>query len=366
MKSAEATGSRPELKSRVILVEPRFTGHRLMFVRVLSKAAMAHGINVTLLTSVGCTESEEARAHLDASMTNLEILELPQFSRSIVEDAAKSSGADSIVFLEGDHWMISTLRGKTERHINRTLLILRQRGQSKSKALRAIQTFAKIALRNLVRLSGRARVICILPDSAQRVNKNQVLDPIDFNIDKHTVGAFNAMLSSFSDNPNTRWVGVVGAISKRKNVELLARAIENTKNPDIGLVVAGLSEVPEEILDNWASPLSTSGNPYLRINRILSNNELDALIYSLDVVSVLHDNEGPSAIFSKARAAGSKILAGGSKTLKVAAQRYPSIARWSRLNLKEVTDNLVSILGIPRGKISESSTSDFCEKLLDV
>jgi hypothetical protein len=111
-------------------------------------------------------------------------------------------------------------------------------------------------------------------------------------------------------DPELILVGILGAISDRKNVPMVAEAVSRLGG-DTRLLLAGqltqfvrdwLAEQPPEILD-----------ALIVRDEYLSNESLDAYVAACDVVSIAQDNNGPSGIMGKTLAAGVPVLTAGSR-----------------------------------------------------
>jgi glycosyltransferase involved in cell wall biosynthesis len=105
-------------------------------------------------------------------------------------------------------------------------------------------------------------------------------------------------------------VGILGGISNRKNVPMVADAVRQA-GPDVDLLLAGT--VFEDV-ESWLDTLTDADRQRVIVrNGFLTNEQLDEHVAACDIVAIAHDNNGPSGIMGKAVAAGVPVLSAGSK-----------------------------------------------------
>jgi hypothetical protein len=159
--------------------------------------------------------------------------------------------------------------------------------------------------------------------------RGQIVDPIDLAADYDEA----SIRESFSLSPDRYWFAVLGDVSDRKNVPLIIEALlRSTPHQNLGLLVAGRLEMHIEAgLRERTSELSAHGVQVTIAPRILSDVELDGLIRTVDCLLLTHSNDGPSAMFGKAAAAGTHVVAAGSRSLRRAVAAF-SLGVWSPLD----------------------------------
>ena len=111
------------------------------------------------------------------------------------------------------------------------------------------------------------------------------------------------------------WFGVIGAISKRKNVDLICQALAATDGR-IGLLLAGLIAPDAQVDSERLEQLAARGIEVRQVSQILSDIEIDSAVAAVDCVLLMHSNEGPSGILGKAAATGTRVVAGGAQSLR--------------------------------------------------
>ena len=166
--------------------------------------------------------------------------------------------------------------------------------------------------------------------------------------------------------PGRYWFGVVGAVTARKNLPLIAAALAGLGSKNVGLVVAGkFSDDVRTVIPAVEAVLAESGVPLLVHDRLLEELELDSLIGAVDCVVLAHSNEGSSGIMGKAAVSGTRIAAAGARSLQADCRAIPSISEWAPLAVPEVTRLLAqtSTLGRPT-PYDGLSSRDFVSALL--
>jgi glycosyltransferase involved in cell wall biosynthesis len=105
-------------------------------------------------------------------------------------------------------------------------------------------------------------------------------------------------------------VSIVGAISIRKCVPMVAEAVERA-GPDVDLLLAGtIDDEMQAWLD--ALPPAARTRVHTRLG-FLPDGEIDAYVAASDIVSLALLNPGPSGIQGKALLAGVPVLSAGSR-----------------------------------------------------
>lgn len=154
-------------------------------------------------------------------------------------------------------------------------------------------------------------------------------DPVELTWTKESVNSYR---SSLGLSPARRWVGVFGHVTKRKNLDLVAEAVANCGAKQYGLLVAGvISDEERARCSASLKRLTDQGGEVVFDSRLLSDEELDSAIASVDVVAIAHTSEGPSGIFGKAIASGVGVAAAGATSLREDVERL-GIGEWSKLN----------------------------------
>ncbi|WP_431797734.1 glycosyltransferase [Microbacterium kunmingense] len=182
----------------------------------------------------------------------------------------------------------------------------------------------------------------------------KVSDPV-------VLGTSNVSQTLLGDSDQARpWVAVLGAITRRKNVPIVADAVSRIPGePQVGLVVAGkVDDEARESLEEALEAAHQRGVPTLMVDRHLTDGELDGLVYAADCVVVAHSNEGPSGLVGKAAAAGTPLALAGAESLRRDAETLRNLATWAPLNSEMLAEGIARALTFGRQKAGTGSTPD--------
>lgn len=317
-----------------VIVEPNPTGHRLFYVRLLIDAAVQAGDRVTLVLGPD-PDPEAERLHLGgiSSVTMLR----REVSR--VEDLVSISvslSSDRIVLPDGDRIALRlALRRRWHGSGLIIVLVMRERAQpggpvvlTAAKSLVRTAAFCRVAAMAGVRL-----LVLKSPTWTGRSRFAVALDPIRLSADPSAVADFRRSHAMTEDR---YWFAVLGAVSARKNLPLILEALKSCRTP-AGLLVAGQfdEDVPADARLRLLEA-SAAGNAIV-IDRLLTDEELDAAVAAADCVVLAHSNEGPSGLLGKAAATGTRIVAAGAQSLREDLQANPSIGQWVPLTAEALS-----------------------------
>ncbi len=351
---------------RVLLVEDKFDGHYLYYVRLLALAALERGDEVVLRTRSGLPTTAEGRFYLADLASRIRIIETDDFRPEVVEAAARELGAHHTVVPDADLWLGPiAVRGGWRGPGLLELLVLRTSTQPRPvRGMQAIRTAAKRALMVRVALMPRVRV-SVLKSSVWRG-----VSPLPVTRDPITVATTPkrtaALAKSWGLGDDRTWYAVLGNITDRKNLPMVAAALARVAaSSPVGLLVAGKVEDGE--LERAAPGLDAlrAAGEVVIVDRMLEEDELDAAVAAVDCLVVAHSNEGPSGLLAKAAAAGTRVLTAGARSLRADARRIPTIAAWVPLEVDALARGMRAVPGRPRPRpIVQPGTAAFTDALL--
>ncbi|WP_414172428.1 hypothetical protein [Clavibacter tessellarius] len=222
----------------VLVLEGNGDGHRFYYVRLLADAILAAGGRPVLVTRPGQMDSPQAvefLAGLPASFRSVEVARADVASASVV---ARRLGARRIVVPDGDRHLVSlvTRRGRDLPHV--TALVMREPVLRRDQPLRPLaRQWLKRATMTLAGLR-RSTTVTVLKSSvwAGRSRFPVAQDPVTLAATPADVAAFRERWDMGADR---RWFGVVGAITARKNLPLVAEALARVADEGVGLFVGG-------------------------------------------------------------------------------------------------------------------------------
>lgn len=313
----------------LVIVCPRTEGHRLSYVRLLIEQGNRDSVVPTVLLPTGASEHEDYKVHIaDRGLSY--VLDESSSPYLRARQLLRLSDGSVFIFPDGDDIVRDIALRRLRPLGNRiVVLVMRPHGQAASVIARLVGSAAKSSLRTLARTQSQVAVLTLCSAIKLNARRNEVRDPIDFNPDVADVQALKSEWSDFAGG-STSWFGIVGAVSSRKNVALVAEALARVHG-DVGLVVAGRVHEGEARLVEWVHPFVEAGGPFVRIPGPLDDSELDSILASLDVAVIAHSNDGPSGILGKASAAGIRVLAAGAPTLRRDLKTNPTLGLWVKL-----------------------------------
>jgi glycosyltransferase involved in cell wall biosynthesis len=336
--------------SVTLIVERNRTGHRLFYVRLLASAATARGDDVIVVLSPGDTASMEARLHLASLPDAVRVVEEDSLGLADVEALSHRYAADRVVLPDADRATmdLATRRGGWKGAGALSLLVMREAAQPGRFAM-AQAVKGRLRQFLFIRASKLQNVrVCVLKSPTWSGSSRLVpaVDPISVEVDSDAVQALRAEWQLDSER---RWFAVVGAVSARKNVDLVISALHQLPDQSVvGLVIAGSIE-PETraLLQPLIQGLDATGVAVRVVDRLLTDGELDACVAVADVVVLAHSNEGPSGILGKAAALGTRVVAAGAESLRRDADAFPELASWTTLSAPALAVEFRRVLALP-------------------
>ena len=316
---------------RVLIVEPRVSGHLLVYVRLLAQRSLDRGDQVTLALCQDAFDSQEFAFHLAALAPSVTIVVavLPLTGRRLTE-MARTANADVVVVPHGDE--LAARLGMPLRStpkISTRLLVMRDprwdQGQGGGLAMSAKSRLKLMLLR---RASRRRRVdlVWLRGPLAEAVpGEVHVVDP--FIADGATIDIVRAgeSLRETLPQPSAFWFGVTGAVSRRKNLDLVVASLLEVKQSDptldVGLAVVGQidDDVQQMFLEGQAT-LDRYGVHTWFEDRMLSNRQMNDIVAALDAVVMAYSTSAPNSTLGKAYVLGTTIISSGSTTFQQYAE----------------------------------------------
>ncbi|MBT1635919.1 hypothetical protein [Clavibacter michiganensis] len=349
----------------VLVLEGNGDGHRFYYVRLLADAILAAGGRPVLVTRPGQMDSPQAAeflAGLPTSFRSVEVAHADVASASVV---ARRLGARRIVVPDGDRHLVSlvTRRGRDLPHV--TALVMREPVLRRDQPLRPLaRQWLKRATMTLAGLR-RSTTVTVLKSSvwAGRSRFPVAQDPVTLAATPADVAAFRERWDMGADR---RWFGVVGAITARKNLPLVAEALARVADEGVGLFVGGaVFDGQLAAAEPHLAEARRRGARVVVVDRMLEDVELDAAIGAVDCVVLAHSNEGPSGILGKAVMSGTRLLLSGAASLRRDAEAVPAHASWTPLTVDAIATGMADARRADRpAAVTDMGTSRFTAALL--
>lgn len=342
------------MKDRVLIVSENISGHRLSYVRLLTDHALAMGMRVTLALPEAAPGSETFQVHLAAIRDAIDVVSPSNFGVPALNALAVSLGVSKTIVPDGDRLLYEIARKGGWTRGQLSLLIMRPGGQSHGTLVRHLQSAVKAALRMVARQRKGVRPVVLVSAITWDGSTRRAPDPV-------------RLVCTSSDVSQTRdawpdgeryWFGVVGALDGRKNIRLVASALATLEGRKVGLVLAGRGDVTDAHRE--LARLREIGVPVVRRDVLLSDLELDSIVAALDCVILAHSNEGPSGIFGKALASGTRIVTAGADSLRRDAALRPEAAAWTPLAEQPLREALATATRSERPAPEPLTEDDFC------
>ena len=335
-----------QLMGAVVLVEPNHLGHRYQYVKHLVRIVD----EPVLLTSTGGTATAEFAAYLGDETVETHETYSSTFptTREIaagIAEFARNRAVDTVVVMDADQavkrWWLEAPRAFRGLPNRPRIVFLYTRYPARlewgdwlgwahrvSKAGLALLAMASGSLRRVANLAGR-------DDEHPGWLVKRAKDPAICSAHARDRDRLRAELGL---DPDLVLVGILGAISDRKNVPMVAEAVGRVGGNTRLLLAGGLTSHVRDWLAR--QPQDVLGTLIVR-DEFLSNETLDAYVAACDVVSIAQDNNGPSGIMGKTLAAGVPVLTAGSRVRErelVAAG--PGAGRSTELSVEGTVEGL--------------------------
>jgi Glycosyl transferases group 1 len=349
---------------RILIVEKNPDGHRLHYVAILARESLDDGAVVTVATSSSARSSDEWRMYLGEFAAQVSVVELTDFGVRDIWAAAQELGIDHVVVPDGDAFAYALARPASwPGGASVSALVMRPTGQpSRVVGMAALKTVLKRSMLLLASCNKRVQIRILKSSTWHGVSLiPAVRDPVMVQPFTEEDGVL-----SVKTGVDRYWFGVVGAVGFRKNLHMIAEALEGLEGSAIGLVVAGriqpgVLEASQPHLDRFIQ----AGGDVKVVDRLLEDHELDQLISDLDCVVLAHSNEGSSGVLGKAMALGTRVIAAGAKSLKADCRRVSAGAEWVPLRVKDLRGALARATTMPPPlPLLTATPSDFAAGLL--
>ncbi|MDJ0350797.1 hypothetical protein [Cryobacterium sp. PH29-G1] len=348
----------------LLLLEDNPSGHRLAYVRILADGALAKGDRVSIGISAEVASSAEYKLHLVSLDKDVTFLVYDEDRLSAMRALSEKVNADLTVVPDADRIALRLALTRGWRGSGRlSLLIMRDSPQPsrfratawmkhriKSRLIRRVERFKTVKLSRLKGSMGAGDMTGI------------AVDPVSISMTSESLEAARVDLKLTGDQ---YWFAIVGAISFRKNVSMVAQTIR-LSGARAGLVLAGKFDpgVLESLSPDLAQ-LRLLGIQVRVVDRLLTEIELDSTIAAVDCVILAHSNESPSGIMGKAAAVGTRVLAAGAESLRLDSLKMPELANWVPLDEAKLGAAILESSQMKRPSQSMTyGTSQFCETLL--
>jgi hypothetical protein len=295
----------------IYIVEPRWTGHRLWYVKLMTQEAPGRCV---LITTAAARRSDEFRVHLAEADIRVRVVDRSRLSSRWYVEAlwmAHEDGA-SIAVPDGEAALIPLLqvapRLRASAHATRANLNL-MRPYSHPGLRGSFLHCIKVILIGLLRLlwGTRLTVYALDGDGAARTLLHRLTaartlhDPVGF----APAGNIESCRERLGVLPGLVVFSILGPLEPRKCVLETIEAWTRSECEGV-LLLAG--PAPREVVQAVEHARARTRYPILLYSRYLSDEELDGCVAATDVMLLLYRNPGSSGIMQKAMRADCGIL----------------------------------------------------------
>lgn len=305
--------------SNVVIFEPAYSGHVLVFVRLIATSALERGARCELHTSLKAEESLEFRTHL----SDVQGLTVIASHNPTLRSSLRAMGPGNLVVPHADPHLASALFLPVSRSQRMSLLVMRDPAWEPFRTFRP-RTKADLkhwAIRTLHR-KRRTRVFMLRQPGyvAEKPKEYFVSDPVLIDESKEELESRARDLRRVVDlSTDVRWVGLVGGMQLRKNPLLVAQAVHISRTRDdfpVGIAYLGPWPAESEHLLAEIRNFCRENDVPLRVhNALLSNAEFNAACVAVDIVVMAYSSHSPNSTLGKCAALGQRLAAAGSRSI---------------------------------------------------
>lgn len=370
--------------STTLIVEPHPGGHRFQSVSTVTALARKAG-PVVLLTSKGARENPSFASYISDDVARGDLVVHEEFDGVVpatadqarivgrfCHDLATTNPVRTVVLMDADQalkrwWFAAPRHLRGLRPKPRIIFFLTRYPARlgatdmtgwKLRVPKAALAIAAMATRSLHRVAGYAG----RDDVSSGWIVKRVRDPEYCSAHSRDRAQWRSELGL----PAYRTiVGIFGVLTGRKNAPLVLEAIK-ASGLEADLLLAG--QLDDEVRA-WVDGLDADDRDRVLVrDEYLSNETLDRLVASVDVVPLALTNNGPSGIMGKAAAAGVPVVSAGSKVRarEVVATEAGEAADFDAVSIGAAMRRLVERASSPRDSAPRVPEQEYAMRLLGV
>jgi glycosyltransferase involved in cell wall biosynthesis len=312
------------------------------------------------------SDSAEFKMHLGHLSDRVDLTELADLNLQTLAAHSKRICATRTVVTDGDLFARHLARTREWHGTGRlSLLIMREFAQpDKNRLMMWIKNAAKRLI--YARASSSSGVDLAVLKSALWTGTSKfrvAIDPVQLSSSAADVARIR---NEWELDRSVYWFAVLGAITDRKNVPLIAQSLMLLETSQVGLLVAGSFDPSvRALIQDSASLLSKAGKSVRLVDELLSDPDLDAAVSTADCLVLAHSNEGPSGLMGKAAAAGTRVVAAGATSLRNDVASFGEAGLWCPLDIETMAGTLQTAMELPASTtLRSSTTTSFLKTLL--
>lgn len=358
-----------------MIVEERSSGHLLVYVRILAQFAIEHGHRVVVATPAHVRSSAEFSLHLAPLEGGVEFIDCSApLSPKTIRGMARIVGADITVVPHGDEVATRFAFAFLGKPVGSTrLLIMRDpRWEYPSAPKRLLRNAVKLLL---LRVASARRGLDVVwlrePSFNPRSGSLFARDPFIGQDNRQRIEeAARALRVELAMAPEVFWFGMTGGITARKNVPLVLEALktlrESRPGAEIGFVAVGPIEGRSGVTsESIAAQCAEMGVAAVVRDRIIGNDEMNAVVLALDSVVMAYSSHSPNSTLGKAYVLGTRVVAAGPPSVRRFVRALD--AGWdSDLEARSIARSMGCALDSPEPQAHPDaiSSAEFCRAVI--
>jgi hypothetical protein len=323
-------------------MESSSSGHRLVYVRLLVDAAHEFGLQPVVSLGAGCETSTEFAHHLEPVRSAMLLRSHGERADwRLIQEISDRYRCSYIVVPDADPHLGRLLFARLRQDFR--LLLMRDPGEEMDVT---VPRRGKLKLKRylIAALRRRARITLFTlraPGYVGNPHELYVNDPIRSEI---AGSDFEDFVREHDITRERYWFGMAGVISRRKHPAMVLNAVAGLPSASVGVILAGPSEDnAAEDLRRGIESLRQRGIPVVRVDRTLSNSELNAAVKAMDCVVIAYETHAPPSTLGKSFALGTHCIVAGSDSLHRHAALLGHGTTCS-LNQKAIRDSMEAAL----------------------
>ncbi len=337
----------------VILPETGFGGHRLVYLRALAQEALRQEMGVVLAIPRSVVQSDSYRVHFGELDSHVRVELIPEGlypDPSTLLKIAKRHPDSGVLVLHGDAYAARAARwGRSKTPF--VLLIMRDPKGEVVTLRRRLRNVVKQTLIGAAQSMRGYRVVWLSQHGDQvETSRVEVVDPFIHAGGLESLRSEADLYRRSVLPPGTeRWVVMAGALSRRKNVDLVAQSLAqlNGDGHRFGLLLVGpiapdLAESERHLKERLPANV-----PVVIDGGVKSNEDITVAVAAADVSVTAYSIHYPNSTMLKALVVGTPAVVAGTSFMRRRVAKLPFVET-ADLVRQEIADAVLRASTLPK------------------